>query len=160
MVFVIAPHYVGKGVTAGEGGAKNHAGIVAHGVWQSPAVRQLGAFGRGLITHDQRDSGVTQRVNARADSQASNTVESGQALGRNAEFTSQIESASATRQLDDVGHIVNGFKRGLSLLALNQAQDVLVQHVLAEVRGDGADELIAAQDAFDVAIVEDVLGSR
>ena len=55
---------------------------------------------------------------------------------------------------------MNGFKRGLFLLALNQAQDVLVQHVLAEVRWNGADELIAAQDAFDVAIVEDVLGSR
>src|ERR1035437_2440527 len=70
MVFVVAPHYVGEGVTAGEGGAKNYAGIVTHGVWQSPAVRQLGAFGRGLITHDQRDAGVTQRVDSRADSQA------------------------------------------------------------------------------------------
>src|ERR1035438_8123731 len=160
MVFVVAPHYVGEGVTAGEGGAKNYAGIVTHGVWQSPAVRQLGAFGRGLIAHDQRDASVTQRVDSRADSQASNTVEGSQVFRRNAEFTSQIESTPATRQFDDIRHIVNGFKRGLSLFALNQAQDVLVQHVLAEVRWDGADELIAAQDAFDVAVVEDALGSR
>src|ERR1019366_3124753 len=55
---------------------------------------------------------------------------------------------------------VNRLKRGLSLFALNQASDVFVHHVLAEVRGDGADELIAAQDALDIAIVEDALGSR
>src|ERR1039458_2756792 len=78
----------------------------------------------------------------------------------NAEFTPQIEGAPAARQLDDIRHVVNGFKRGLSLLALNQAQDVLVQHALAEARWDGADELITAQDAFDVAIVEDALSPR
>ena len=55
-----------KAVTTGEGGAKNHAGIVTHGIWQSPSIRQLRAFGRGLITHDQRDAGVTQRVDSRS----------------------------------------------------------------------------------------------
>ena len=36
---------------------------------------------------------------------------------------------------------------------------MFVEHVAAEARGNGVDELIAAQDAANVGIVEDVLGS-
>ena len=150
---------VGEGVVAGKGRAEDHAGIVAHGVGQSPAIRQLRAFGGRLVAHDQRDAGVAQGVDSGADSQAGDAVEGGQVLGGNAEFTFQIEGASAARQLDHVRHVCDGLKGGLSLFALDQAADVFVEHVVAELRRDGSDELIAAQDAFDVAIVEDALGS-
>ena len=80
-------------------------------------------------------------------------------IGRNAEFAFQIEGATTACQLDDIRDIVNGLERGLSLVALNQAQDMFVEHVLPEPGRNGADELIAAQDALDIAIVEDVLGT-
>src|SRR5208282_1206320 len=105
-------------------------------------------------------AGVTQRVDSRSDSQPGNLVKSGQALGGNAELTFQIEGTPASSELDHVSDIVDVLKRGLSFLALDQAQDVFVQHVLAKASGDSSDELIPTQDAFDIAIVEDALGPR
>ena len=159
LVRVVARHFIGKRIVAREGRSKNHAGVVAHRVRQPPAIRQLRALGGGLITHDQRDAGVTQRVDARRDRQPGNAVESGHAIGGNAKFIFQIESASAARQLDDVRDIVMDLKRGSAVLAFHQARDVFVEHGLAETRGDRIDELIATQDAANVAVVEDVLGS-
>ena len=65
VIRVVARHLVGKRVVAGKGRGENHAGIVAQRIGQSPTIRQLRAFGRGLIAHDQRDAGVAQRVDAR-----------------------------------------------------------------------------------------------
>ena len=39
VVRVIARHLIGERVVSGEGGSKNHAGIVAQNVGQSPALR-------------------------------------------------------------------------------------------------------------------------
>ena len=117
------------------------------------------AFARGFIAHDQRDAGVAQCVDARGDRQLGDTVEGGHAFGGNSEFIFQIESASAARQLDDVRDIANGLEPGFSVLALHQARDVFVEHGAAEARGDRIDELIAPQNAADVGIIEDVLGS-
>ena len=159
VVCVIACHFISERVVAGESGAKNHAGIVAQSVGQSPALRQLRAFARGLIAHDQRDAGVAQGVDARSDRQLGDAVESAHAVGGNAEFLFQIESASAARQLDDVRNVVDGLKRGLSGLALHQARDVFVEHGVAEARGDQIDKLVAPQNAADVGVIENVLGS-
>ena len=57
-----------------------------------------------------------------------------QAIGGNSEFLVQIEGPTATGQLDDIRDIVDGLKRGLSVLALHQARDVLVEHGAAEAR--------------------------
>ncbi len=159
MIGEIARDDFGEGVVTGKSRAENHAGIVPHGVGQSPALGQLRAFAGRLIAHDQRDAGVAQGVDSRGDRQASNPVEGCQVIGGNAEFTFQIESAAAAGQLDDILDIRDGLKGGLSLFALDQAPDVFVEHGVAELRRDGANELIAAQDALDIAIVEDVLGS-
>ena len=113
----------------------------------------------GLVAHDQRDAGIAQCVDTHRDSQVGDAVEGGQAVGGNAEFAFQIECASASRQLDDVRHIVNGLECRPAVVALDQARDVLVEHGAAEARGDEIDELIAAQDAGDVGVIEDVLGS-
>ena len=112
MVRVIARHLVGEGVVAGERGGKNHAGIVAQSVGQSPAIRQLRAFAGGLLAHYQRNAGVAQGVDARRDRQLRGAVEGGQAIGGNAEFAFQIERAAAARELDDVRHIVDGLESG------------------------------------------------
>ena len=159
VVRVVARHLIGERVQPGEGGGKNHAGIVAQSVGQSPAIGQLRAFARGLVAHDQRDAGVAQCVDARGDRQLSDTVEGGHAFAGNAEFIFQIERAAAACQLDDVCDTVDGLERGLAVLALHQARDVFVEHGAAEARGDRIDELIAAQNAADVGIIEDVLGS-
>ena len=70
------------------------------------------------------------------DGQQCHAIERGQAIGGNAEFAFQIEGAAAAGQLDDVGHIVDGFERRFAVLALHQAGDVLVEHGVAEARGN------------------------
>ena len=106
----------------------------------------------------QRDAGVAQRVDAGGDGQAGDAVERGDALRRNAELRAKIERAAARRQLDHVSGIVDRFEGGASVLALHQARDVLVEHGAAEARRNDVDELLAAQDAGDVAVIEDAVG--
>ena len=48
---------------------------------------------------------------------------------------------------------------GSAVLSFHQARDVFVEHGVAETRGDRIDKLIAAQNAGNVGIIEDVLGS-
>ena len=110
VVRVIARHLVGEGVVAREGRGKNHAGIVAQRVGQSPAVRQLRAFAGGLVTHDQRNAGIAQRVEAHGDRQLGDAIEGSHAIGGNAEFLFQIECAAAACQLDDVRYIGDGLE--------------------------------------------------
>ncbi len=135
MVGEIARHDLRERVAAGEGGAEDHAGIVAQGVRQAPAIGQLRAFGRRLVAHDQRDTGVAQGVDAGGNGQAGNPVEGSQVLGGNAEFLSRSKApprpaslmTSATSSMDS--------KRRLSLVALHQARDVLVEHGATELAG-------------------------
>ncbi len=53
----------------------------------------------------------------------------------------------------------DGFKRGFAVFALHQASDVFVEHGLTETHWDEIDELLAPQNAADIGIVEDVLGT-
>ncbi len=129
------------------------------GVGQSPTLGQLRSLGSGLIAHDQRDAGVAQGVEAGGDRQLRDPVESAYAFGGNSELLFQIESASTARQLDDVRDAADGFEGGVSVIALYQAGNVFVEHGAPEARGNRIDELIAAQDAGDVAIIENVIGS-
>ena len=106
----VARHDFGIGVIAGESGGEDHAGIVAQGVGQTPPLGKLRALGGGLVAHDQRDAGIAQGVDAGGDGQAGDAVERGQALGGNAEFALQIESAAAAGQLDHIRHIGDGLE--------------------------------------------------
>ena len=117
------------------------------------------AFGGGFIAHDQRNAGVAQCVESHGDRQSRVTVEGGYAFGGNSEFIFQIESAPTARQLDDIRDIGEGLEPGFSVLTFHQARDVFVEHALTEARGNQIDKLIALQNAADVAIIEDVLGS-
>ena len=120
MVGVISRHDLGVRVVAGERGAENHAGVVAQGVGQAPAVRQLRSFGGGLVTHDQRNAGIAHGVDSHGDRQPRDPVEGSEMLGRNAELLFQIEGAAPARQLDHIGDIGDGLKRRLSVVALHQ----------------------------------------
>ena len=78
-----------------------------------------------------------------------------------AEFALQIEGASATSQLDHVRHIGNATRTWRSPLSLLTRRRMMFLSSMARrnFAGIRADELITAQDAFDIAVVEDVLGS-
>ncbi len=117
------------------------------------------ALGRGLVAHDQRDAGIAQGIEAGGDRQLGDAVESADALRGNSELLFQIESASTARQLDDIRDAADGFEGGISVVAFQQARNVLVEHGLPEASGDGSDELIAPQNAADVAVIENVIGS-
>ncbi len=114
---------------------------------------------RGLVAHDQRDAGIAQGVEANGNRELGDAVEGGAAVGGNAEFIFQIEGASAACQLDDIGDVVDGLEGWSAVVALDQAGDVLVEHGLAQARGDEIDELIAAQNAGEIGVVENVVGS-
>ena len=120
----MACQLVGERVEAGEHGGEDHPGVVAESFRQYPTVRQLRALAGGLIAQDQRDAGVAQRIESGADGESRHAVEGGHTIRRYAEFLLQVEGAAAGRQLDHVRHIVDRFKRGTAVVALDQARDV------------------------------------
>jgi hypothetical protein len=61
-----------------------------------------------------------------------------------------------SRQLDDVGLVVDGLERGVTGLSLDQAGDVQVDHLLTELVRNAVDELLAVEDPLQVLVVEDV----
>ena len=75
-------------------------------------------------------------------------------LGRHAELLGQFERARARGQLDHVALAVDRLKRGTAVLALDQARDVVVEDLVAQVRRDHVDQLLAVQDVRDVGVVE------
>ena len=160
VVGVVARHFVGEGVVAREDGGEDHAGVVAQGVGQSPSFGQLRARGGALVTHGQRDTRVAQGVDAGRDGQAGDAVERLDALRLDAELLAKIERAAARRELDHVSRIPDLLEGRASVVALHQARDVLVQHRAPEARRNGVNELLAAQDPGDVAVIEDVVGPR
>ena len=71
----------------------------------------------------------------------------------------QVKSISPGCQLDDVFQVVNGFESRSTIIALHQPRDVLVEHGAPEACGNGVNELIAAQDAGNVVVIENVFRS-
>ena len=158
-VFVIPGHLIRERVATRERGGEDYAGVVAHGFGQYPAVRQLGADGRCLVTHHERNAGVAQGIDSGGNRQGCDAVEGEGASVRNSEFGFNIESAAAARQLDDVLHAVDGLELA-SVFVLHQPGDVFVEHGAAKMGGNRTDELVASEDASQVGIIEDALGSR
>src|SRR5579864_6985505 len=136
LVSVVACHFVSERIQARERRCKNHPGIVAEGVGQGPAIRQLRAFAGFLVAHYQRYAGVAQCIEPGGDGELGVAVERCEAIGGNAEFRFQIEIVAAAGKLDDVRYIINRFETRISVLALYQARDVLVEHALAKARGE------------------------
>ena len=152
---MVAVQVVDEGVEAGEGGGEDHARVVPQGVGQPPVLGQLCPLRGRLVAHHQGKAGITQGVEAGADGELGRGVEGGNALLGHPELGFQVEGACAPGELDDLGHAVDGLEAGLPHLRLDQAHDVLVRHPLANPVRDYVDELLAAQDAAGVAVVED-----
>ena len=68
-------HIGGQIVVAGKRRAKDHPGIVAQCIGQHPALGQLGAARRGLVAHNQGNTGIAEGLKA----------------GRDRHFTGDIE---------------------------------------------------------------------
>ena len=77
VIGVIATHFIGEGIAAGERGSEDHASTVAQRVGQGPAILQLRISCRGLVAHDQRDAGIAQGVEAHRDGELGRTIKRG-----------------------------------------------------------------------------------
>ena len=146
---------VGEVVVAGERRGEDDPGAVAQVVGEHPPVGQLAADARRPVVEDERDAGVAQRVDAGADGELGLPPEGGDPLGVDAELRAEVELAGSAGQLDHVGRAVDRLEAGTGL-ALHEAGDVLVEHLVADPRRDDVDPLLAVQDAGDVGVVEDV----
>ncbi len=136
------------------------AGVVAHLLRQRPAVGQLGALGGRLVVLHQRDAGVAQRVDPGRDRELGVAAERRSRSAcrpRTPRRGRAPRRAPASLITSAAPSIVS--KRGRAVVALDQPRDVLVEDLVAQVRGDHVDELLAVQDAREVAVVEDALGA-
>ena len=143
-------------VVAWEGRGEDHAGFVGHGDGKPPAVGQVAAGSGAAIVAYQRNPRIAQRLDARGDGQRRGDVPCLHSLARYPEFLDHIEGAAATGQANNLVYRLDGIQAGFANLALNQANHILLQHAGAEDLGYGIDEGIAPQDAFNIAVVEDV----
>src|SRR5674536_340942 len=70
-------------------------------------------------------------------------------------YSDDVEGTGAGRELDDLTGVVDGLEAAGAVLALDQPNDVLVDHPRSEAGRDQVDELLAAKDLGDVHVVED-----
>ena len=152
-------HLVGHLLQAGERRGEDHAGVVAQLVRKRPAVRELGALGRGLVAQHERDARVAERVDAGGDRQLGVAPERGQPFLVDPELLDRVERAGAPGELDHGLEPVDRLERGAAVLALDQPRDVLVEHLAAQAARDHVDSLLAVEQARDVRVVEEPLGA-
>ncbi len=149
---------LGELLDAGERRGEDHAGVVAKLVGKAPPLGQLGTEVGRLVAHDQRDAGVAQRVEARADRQLCRSPVGGQAVGVDAELGGQVELTAASGELEHVARAVDRLERR-TLVALDQPGDAMIEHLVADARRDHVDELLAVQQEAEVGVVEDARGA-
>ncbi len=135
-VLVIAVEVIDERVVSGERRGEDHAGIVAQRVGQAPTVRQLGTERRGVVVVDEREAGVAQRVQARADRQPGAVVERRVAFGVDAELLNGVEGSVTAGQLDDVPFAFDRLEDGFAAVALHQPGDVLVGYLAPNLTRD------------------------
>ncbi len=156
-VLIISGDDPGQGVHARKGRSENHTGFVAHFLGQHPAIGQLRAPGGGLVAHYQRNAGITQRLDAGGNRELRDDVERAQTIFGIAEVMHQIQRFGPCRELDHLAQVLNDFEPAVALRGFHQPRDVFVDHCAAERHGHRPDELVAAQHALDIGIIEDAL---
>ena len=87
-------------------------------------------------------------------------AERGDAVGVDAELLGEVEGAAARRELDHVADVVDRLERGAAVVALDSRVMCLSSISWRSRVGIDVDELLAAQDAREVGVVEDALASR
>ena len=158
---VVAGELLGEAVAAGEGAGKDHAGLVAQGFGQQPAVRQELASGGLAPGLHQRDARLAQRVQASREAVLRRDVQRFHQLDRHTVLLGQVEVARTAGQLEHFGRVGDDLEAAAAVLALDQPGDALVENPLPEAFRDQVDELLAAQDAQGVVGVHQrLVGAR
>ncbi len=159
-VLVEVGHDLRVGVVTRERGGEQYAGVVPDVVRQHPAVGQLRPLGGGLVAHHQRDSGVAQRVDARADGQLGHAVERGHPVFGKTEIADDVELLRTGREFDHVGRALDVLEPALAPLRLHEPGDVLLDHLPAQLFRNRADEDVPAQHPLHVFVAEDAVHAR
>ncbi len=120
-------------VVTREGRGEHDAGVVAHRLGQAPAVGQLGAEGRRLVTQHERDACVTERVEPGADREASGVVQRLVTAGFDAELLDDVDRGVLAGELDDLGGVVDRLERAAATRVLDEPRDPHVGHPLADL---------------------------
>ena len=97
-------------IGAGESRCENNSGFVAQFIRQAPAIGELRAFCRRFVFHHQRNTGITQRIDTGGDGQRRDDIQSSPAIGREAKFFHEIETANSPGEFDYVSGIGDRFK--------------------------------------------------
>ena len=113
---------------------------------------------RRLVAHGQWDPGVTQRVEAGPDRELRRAPVRGHPVGIDTELGTQVERTAAGGQLEHVARAVDRLERR-TMIALHEPGDPVFEDLVADVRRDRADELLAVQEEAKVGVVEDMGGA-
>ena len=153
-------HLLGEGVVAGEGRGEDHPRLVAQCARQHPAFGQLRVGGGVFIMHRQRHARVAQGVDARTDAEPVGRFQRVVPFGGIAEVFDDVEFTGASGEFDDLGLVLDDLEMRLAVFGFDEARDVFIDHIPAQLRRDHVDELIAVQERLDVRIVEDLVAPR
>ena len=116
--FIETRDFVGEVVEAREGRGEDHAGLVGHGQWQTPAVRQVAASGGASVVAHKRNTSVAQGLDASGNGERRRDIEGLATLLGHTEFLGQIEGALAPSQTDNLVGRLDGLQAWLADLAL------------------------------------------
>ena len=155
----VAGQLVGEVVVAGEGRGEDRRRCRRARHRGASSGRVAGCRRWWSGSADERDAGVAEGVDAGGDGQLRLAPERRDPLVVDAELGAEIELAGTAGQLDHVGRAVDGLEAG-ARLAFHEPGDVLAEDLLAQLRRDDVDALLAVQDAGDVGVVEDASARR
>ena len=153
-------HLLGEGVVAGKRRGKDHPRLVAQRVGQHPALGQLRVGGGDFVMHRQRYACIAQCIDARADAEPLGRFQRVVPVGGIAEVFDDVERAGTSGEFDDLGLVLDDLEVRLAVFGFDEARDVFIDHVPAQLRRDHVDELIAVEERFDVRVVEDLVTPR
>ncbi|MCG3121497.1 MAG: hypothetical protein ALAOOOJD_04615 [bacterium] len=110
--------------------------------------------------HDERNAGIAECVDAGADGERSDDIQRGQAVLGITEFTGKIEFVAPRREFDHVGGIGDGFKSAVAFFGFNETGNVFINHRTAQPHRHDVDKQLALQNALEIGIIKNALGSR
>ena len=133
-------------VTAGEGGGEDDAGFVSHRVGEHPSLGKLRARGGGLVAKHERDARVAKCIEPCGDRKRRGPVEHLGTRCGDPVLLHEIDLAATPGELDHIGLRVDRFESTPARLALVESGDVMVDHLLTQLDGDGVDEHLASEE--------------
>ena len=159
-LLVVAVEFFTERIVAGECRGKDDAGVITQRIGQPPALGQLAACRRRLVTEHQRNAGISQCVEADGNRHGRRRIECLGTFRLDAELVGNVELAGPATELHNVFRIVDGNECRVAVFGFDEACDVFLRHRLAETVGYDVDELFTMQYPADVFVVEYPLRAR